>query len=289
MNFKEKAHLHQLSFFSEEDRKLSDSERKNPGRAQAHWLNNKATSEGKIFYDEYGIFQAAIDWRKGKTNTPEWFKDTLRSQHIPFNFFIPLVKEKELGIKVFGELFNIEITDFRVEIEFPPKKLNPLGDNTSFDAFIEYDYAGGKGIIGIETKYTEGGYSPTSKELELVNDPDSVYYKETRRSGLYLESSYEELKKNSYRQIWRNHLLACVFGGGMYRKFLSATFYPEGNSHFVKTIGKFMNFLTDDGKDTLVGITFEEYFNALQKYAVSRDQRNWIDYLLKRYLVDELA
>jgi hypothetical protein len=277
MNFKEKAKEHQLEYFQSDNQENIENRK---GRAQPHWLNENAANNGKIFYEGYDIFGFVQQWRD-KTDTPEWFYDTLRSQHIPFNFFIPLITEKRLCINTLNQIFQLDIAVVTsVKFEYPRHADNPLKDKTSFDVFISYvtpDYI--KGFIGIEVKYTEGGYSPNERENQ-----NPVYYFITPPE-LYKNVKEPRLKDNSYRQIWRNHLLGASLKKEYYNNFLSITLYPEGNRHFSKAIGQYENFLTEAGKKTLKGLTYEEFIKALINCSKTPDQKDWIKYLIKRYLV----
>src|SRR5450759_3477118 len=107
----------------------------------------------------------------------------LRSEHTPFNFFVPLSKNLEYARAVLnrfmGGVINI-ITEIRIEYAPDPEKA--LKDKTSFDVFIEYRHAsGGLGILGIEVKYTERAYKliKDSKEERDINNPESNYNKLT--------------------------------------------------------------------------------------------------------------
>lgn len=287
-SFKKKAKKQQLIFFKENNQSLIE---KKVGRAQDHWLNDEAAKDGKTFHSGYEIFEAVKNHRGTKTDIPEWFYDTLRSQHIPFNFFIPLIIEKNLCVSVLNKLFQLNIAKISaIEFEYPLHKDNPLNDKTSFDAFISFTTTENtKGFIGFEIKYTEGGYSPTTKEKELAGTENSVYYKETAKSGLYNNSNEPLLIENTYRQIWRNHLLASAFAKDQYQQFFSVTIYPAGNTHFTDAIKVFETFLTETGKSTLKGITYETFFQALIDCSETEKQRDWVKYLVKRYLVSDQA
>jgi len=288
-SFKNKAKRHQLNFFSKENQ--STVKEKN-GRAQDHWLNEKAAGEGKIFYPGYEVCIAAKDKLRGKKIIPEWFYDTLRSQHIPFNFFIPLRAEKELAAKVFGRMLDIRIKSIEeIEIEFPPSNDNPLNDKTSFDAFVSYNNESGrKGMIGIEVKYTEGGYSPTKRERSEIGKSNALYYKKHEESKLFKNIDPKDIKKNRFRQIWRNHLLAYAYQRkNDYAEFKSVTIYPSGNTHFCEAIEEYKAFLTDAGKNTFKGITYESFFDELAKCSQTQDQHNWIEYLRERYLISDCS
>jgi hypothetical protein len=278
-SFKTSATMHQLEYFAGKNQK----DLKKQGRAQNHWLNQEAAAAGKIFYDGYDIFgYVQRDFRNNKKETPEWFYDTLRSQHIPCNFFVPLMHENKLGIKVFNDLLGLDIQEInRIEFEYPKRKDNPLEDNTSFDAFIEYSFAEGKkGFLGIEVKNTEGGYSAGEKEKKWL----SCYHKHSKPE-LYNNPGDSELESNQFRQVWRNHLLAILFAEKKYTQFHSITIYPSGNEHFARTMTKYpINFLTEKGKMTLSGVTYEEYFKTLKKYAENEQQNIWVKYLMERYL-----
>lgn len=291
MAFKDNAREHQTIYFGE---KVNQSNIKNrKGRAQAHWLTDIAAASGMNFYNGYNIFAEAKASRGNKKDTPEWFYDTLRSQHIPFNFFIPLEKEVDLNKKVWNELLKIEIERVdKVEIEYPPMDKELLNDKTSFDAFIEYtNTKKEKGILGIEVKYTEGGYSAGKTESDLINKEDSTYYKATKESELYdLEAcnlksvSDNYLRQNKNRQIWRNHLLAYVYAKkNDINNFHSITLYHEGNTHFTKAFEGYQNYLTKDGKASLKSITYSEFCKVLIKHATTDNQKGWLKYLVKRY------
>lgn len=287
-SFKKKAQKDQLQYFDKSLNQsgITNSERK--GRAQEHWLNDIAAKNGNIFYCDYKILEKAIAHRKDKQNTPEWFYDTLRSQHIPFNFFIPLLEEKQLALDVLNNLLDLQIKSINeIKIEHPPQWKNPLGDRTSFDVFISYqNQSDEKGIIGIEVKYTEGGYSPTKTEKTMIADLSSIYYQVTEKSKLYKKEKVEKLKENSYRQIWRNHLLAYAFAvENNFKKYTSLTIYHEGNLHFEAAFNDYNDFLTDNGKKTLKHVTFSEFLLKLLVSTKTTRQKKWILYLAERYKI----
>ena len=284
MNFKSKAQQHQLSYFAD----CNQLGAAKAGRAQDHWLNHEAAAIGKNFYDGYNVFKAAKDSRGNKQDTPEWFYDTLRSQHIPFNFFIPFNTEKELGVAAFNDLFKTSIKEIKeIRIEYPPKYQNPLGDKTSFDAFVSYIAEDGKkGLLGIEVKYTEGGYSPTDREKGELENKESAYFKATEKSKLYIDNIVERLKENNYRQIWRNHILAFSFARTKgYKYYKSVTVYHEGNNHFKEAFKEYDAFLTDKGKETIQAVTYAEFVDVLNKHVTIDEQRRWVEYLKARYNV----
>jgi hypothetical protein len=282
-SFKKIAAKHQHDFFREYDRVNIDSL---SGREQEHWLNNTSSKKGKNFYEKYEIFEYVNSFRNNKKDNPEWYRDTLRSQHIPFNFFVPFFVEKKLFINVMNELYNYEIIEIdKPKFEYPENEKNPLKDRTSFDVYIEFRTSSEKGFFAIEIKNTEGGYSPTKKEKEIISNPRNIYKTVMAESRLYKEYD-NEIIKNNYRQIWRNHLLAYKWKElNKFDRFLSITIYPDGNTHFKKAFLRYGSFLNDDGKKTISNITYEKYFDTLQKHVTTSKQEEWLKYLQDRYLV----
>lgn len=128
----------------------------------------------------------------------------------------------------------------------------------------------------------------TSKQYRVANDPDSIYYKVTRRSGAFMDKYIARLKEDDYRQIWRNYILAESLFMDKERKysdFRSITVYPAGNKHFTEKIKDFKGFLKPGKKERCMGITFEELFKEIAKYARTERVKNWLCYLQERYLV----
>lgn len=110
------------------------------------WLTDKDGSEGKNFFDGFGIFQAV------KERYPKFYidlySDTLRSEHIPFNLFVPFRQNLIYCKNVFNEILDgcIKSIDKQafvgagenIKIEFAPSpKENYLNDRTSFDTYID--------------------------------------------------------------------------------------------------------------------------------------------------------
>lgn len=219
--------------------------------------------------------------------------DMLRSENIPWNIFVPMFQDKDAAICVLRKLTNRnnikEITDWK--IEYNPKT---LGDNTAFDAFVQYRTdEGNPGIIGIEVKYTEEGYKVHQKEQDRIDDPDSSYSKVTRDSHCFIDTNTDQFNTREYIQIWRNHMLAISMGTEYKYQYDSVTIYPSGNTHFHSANGytgaleQYMNMLTDSGKSTFHYASFEELFNLFGTSYNDERHKSWVDYLKTRYIVDE--
>ena len=203
ISFKERARRHQIKFredvlgvgYDDHETILTDSDAK----------------KGLIFFDGFKILEAAEARYPYFKLNQACYANMLRSEHIPFNFFIPLSKNLEYARavmnKFMGGVIN-NITDFRIEYAPDPEKA--LRDKTSFDVFIEYRHAsGGYGIIGIEVKYSEKEYplKRGSKEEIDINNPESRYNMLTNKIALYRKEFIKKLKEDKFRQVWRNQLL----------------------------------------------------------------------------------
>ncbi|MBO7653038.1 MAG: hypothetical protein J6S84_10065 [Bacteroidales bacterium] len=222
------------------------------------------------------------------------YANMLRSEHIPWNVFIPMKTDLIASAKVFndiiGEHIIDEITDIR--IEWAPEKTKCLNDNTSFDAYVEFKHNGQLGGIGIEVKYTEEGYPFGQKEYrEVMENEQSNYAKVTRKCGLYKQDIARktiretELWKDDFRQIWRNHILGeSMVMNQMLERFYSITLYPKGNLHFTEVLPKYRKFLSIYGKSKFKTITIESLIDLLKIHFPDNSKTQyWIKYLQTRY------
>ena len=234
----------------------------------------------------------------------------LRSEHIPYNIFFPMMKDPDGAVKLFniilGEAWIARIE--KILIEHNPGSLK---DGTSFDTYVEYIPVGGqpgkKGAIGIEVKYTEKEYpikkgskewceTHSGKDIQLADN----YKVPTFDCGWFLnefihdvafsdsEAMSEHVVADYYRQIWRNHILgAAMLLNGEVTEFTSLTVYPKENGHFDEIWDKYKAKLTPKGKKTLKHITYEELFPMMRECfsdAAIPHRDTWLDYLERRYL-----
>ena len=226
------------------------------------------------------------------------YANMLRSEHIPWNVFIPMKSDLKASAKVFNTILGVPVIDKIVDIhiEWAPNKVVCLNDGTSFDTYIEFMHHGNLCGIGIEVKYTEEGYPFGKTEYREVMENDRSRYAEvTAECGLYKSEIASrpiretDLCKDDYRQIWRNHIL----GESMVKnpklehpleEFHTLTLYPKGNTHFKKVLPEYQSLLTEYGSSRFHSITFEEFFSLLMEYFTQNSKyRDWIRYLKIRY------
>jgi len=214
----------------------------------------------------------------------------LRSEHVPWNIFVPMMTDLVAAAMCFKEILpHRDIKTIRNwKIEYAP---NTIQDKTAFDVYVEYETSRGEtGVIGIEVKYTEEGYSVGNKEFAMMQNPESAYSVTTRNSECFINNDPMQFNNPDFIQLWRNHILGlAMLQHGMTDYFDSLTLYPLGNIHFhssdshVGVIESYEELLTDKGKETFHAITYEDFFNILRKYYTSSRNKTWIDYLETRY------
>ena len=211
----------------------------------------------------------------------------LRSEHIPFNLFAPLIGRPDLTKGLLYRMLGVELfPPYKIELEWAPKPAERyLGDRTSFDTYIEGidDYGQAIGV-GIEVKYTERGYRLGPSEANRVENPESTYWSTTRKSGAFTNSECELLATDDLRQIWRNHLLGLKMRDvGDLDRFISVTIFPSGNEHMSHALSRYRDLLTNEGKSDLQSCTFERYIGLLEE---NPEIEEWMAFLRDRYLVN---
>lgn len=327
--FKSAARRHQINF------KINDPEinipedrfyvRKQNRNGKEYTINVESTLKWEDCRDENGDYYIFFSGfrhditkeinRKTFSTKGQMVTNLLRSEHIPYNIFFPMIYDK----KGTACLFNKIIGDGRIaEVNEIVIEYNPGGlkDGTSFDVYIEYTAAkhGGKGGIGIEVKYTEKEYpiKRGSKEWQETHNAIGIHLADNYRlpsehCGWFKEEfiadvPFDNQKRltthvvaNPYRQIWRNHILGASMIHGLcpnekdkLSEFTSLTVYPQGNRHFSDTFVCYESMLTSSGRDTFKHLTYEDLFPMIKECIDESKIPNlteWVNYLYRRYII----
>ena len=87
-----------------------------PYDTYGNYLTKEDGENGKNFYDGFGIFDAVKKYRK--YNKP-LYSNLLRSEHIPFNIFIPLDKDRNYYTTNFALMQHHKYSLFELESMLP--------------------------------------------------------------------------------------------------------------------------------------------------------------------------
>lgn len=257
-------------------------------------LTNGDAARLMNFVPEYHeeIRMALIE-RRGRIPTNDFglMNNMLRSEHVPWNIFVPMMTDLTAAASSFAEILpHRDIKMIRKWIiEYAP---NTINDRSAFDAYIEYETSKREtGVIGIEVKYTEEGYPVGNKEFEMMQNPASAYSVTTRNSECFINNDPLQFNNPDFIQLWRNHILGlAMIQQGKADYFDSLTLYPEGNIHFhssnsyIGVVEAYTRLLTAKGKDTFHVITYEDFFCLLRKHYPSDRNLSWLNYLETRYI-----
>jgi hypothetical protein len=287
--FRADARFHQSEF--RENILRIDFDVSNKRAKYGNLLPRDAAKQGVIFYEGYRDYIMGVARKRyGKINSTALYSNLLRSEHIPLNIFTPMELNLDNAKDLFNEIISGGIANIKeIKIEHPGS-YNPtkyLEDRTSFDTFILYtSITGLQGGIGIEVKYTELGYKIGKKESEDIKNLDHPYTSVTKSCGYFIDPDPLKFKADHLRQIWRNHILgASMLQAGDIDIFHCIHLYPKGNSHFhEKALPEYRNLLTQKGKETFWGLTYEDLFSKMKTYFTSAQEVKWIEYLNNRYL-----
>jgi hypothetical protein len=157
--------------------------------------------------------------------------------------------------KLFSELMWIEKVEY-IDIEFIPTPISDYtNDRSAFDAMIiTSDEKGKKGLIAIETKYTDllGSNTSSKKNDEIKNELIS--------SNRIFDDSYStQLKKSGYKQIDRNYLLTYAYAKkNNFKHFTNVIISPEADKLTIEEINTLQASLVKN-KDTVFKISLEEF------------------------------
>ncbi len=260
------------------------------------FLSDEDAEAGMIFYEGFRdrILAAAKEKYSFNGRHKSLYVDMLRSEHIPFNIFIPMGLD-DYARKQTAFVFNrflshsriASVDNILIEDERFCDNGDYLNDKTAFDAYIAYTTTNGKrGGIGIEVKYTEASYEIGKKERDFCSDDDSPYWRMTRWSGCFTDDPDKRKTENDFRQIWRNHLLGlAMLKNNQIDIFTHIHLYPKENGHFEKVLPIYEDeLLTDKGRETFRAVTFEELFSEMEREFTNDYFAKWVRYLKERYL-----
>ena len=249
--------------------------------------NGEKTGKNFLTKEIYDHVKKRLKNQKSYETFDEYrlYNNMLSSQPLCFNLFVPLKNSletyPELSEKTFKEIFpdlNIKTID-KIEIEYIPDYYEELiNDKTAFDAFIEYtDEENQKGIIGIETKYTEKLGDNIGKNTEINFDFNNIF----------TEKALNKFKRGECDQLTRNILLTESYR--TYNNFdqsLSIVLSPKKNKFTNQEIEDFSdNFINQEIEKKKLRKIDLETFTETAKNSFNQEYYSvWINNFYNRYL-----
>lgn len=187
----------------------------------------------------------------------------LSSMPLCFNLFGELWDRPEEATKALLAWlpgFQGEVEEVRFEWSPGRRDAGYLGNQTAFDvAFLSRLPEGGRGVVGIETKYHE-----VAKKEERPGDNRLPRYEEvTDASGAFVPDWRDKILGTALQQIWLDHLLVLAMlqhEGGEWAWGGYLLVYPEGNKSFREAAARYREVLVD--RETFVELTIEQLLDA---------------------------
>ena len=265
-----------------------------------HFLSKEDARAGKIYYEPYR--KEILEYIEADFGGFDAMREgnMLRSDHIPLNIFIPMRTDLEKTAALLNTFLpvspikSIEKIIIEKNNDKTIKDCNLEGNN-SLDVIVNFTHNDGeKGLIGVEVEFTELSFMMKEAERKSIFDnSEKPYQKVSEVCGYYQMNDIEDfisdkLSKDEYRQIWKSHILgASQIMQGNIKHYYNIYLYPNDNEHFGKRIPEYLQFLTSKGKETLIPITFEQFFPEMAGVFNENDiEKKWIKYLKARYIVD---
>lgn len=203
--------------------------------------------------------------------------DLLSSQPLCFNLFGELAADLELATRAARACWPgrvAQVTEVRFEWSPGRRDLRYLGNRTAFDAvFLHTTPTGGRGFIGIETKYHERPARPGRPNAERLQR----YTQVAERSGVFRPGWREALVQSSLQQVWLDHLLTLSMLG-KWDTGLFVLVYPAANAAMAGVASRYATWLLD--ATTFEHRTLEELVGRLREVTGAA----WVDRFEDRYL-----
>ena len=152
---------------------------------------------------------------------------------------------------------------------------------------MEYESETGRGLIGIEVKYTElRVLAEVRIERRTRSErPNFTVLRCDVESQDFREGNESQLITDGYRQIWRNQLLGeCILQKDKFAHATLITMYPSANKHMTKACEGYRHFLASPDQK-FVAPTYERFIRVCREHVPSKDYTDWLDYLQDRYIV----
>jgi len=216
---------------------------------------------------------------RGRIDEVRLFNNLLSSQPLAFNFFGALKLDLPYAEIVVSALFPEATKVYKTTFEFAPEA-NYLADNSAFDVAFEVESAAGKGLIGLECKYSDD-FSPKEydkPEYRLIFDRSHAF-----------NARYDELITSEFNQLFRNQLMSeAVVLNGEYAFSITGLFCHPDDEGSLGIARRFKSLL-NDGDSRFRILTYWDFIECAQRIGPTRQHREFAMMLWARYLGSQLS
>jgi len=200
----------------------------------------------------------------------------LSSQPMCFNFFGELKAELGFAAEVLRNWIPdvARVLDVHFEYGLPADE---AFDKSAFDVAFEFESDSGRGLLGLEVKYTDD-FSPVATYQE------ASYQKLHARYAHAFSRSYEEYQVKRYNELFRNQLIAeWLIEHKRIDHAITGVFCHHEDNRTLAAASAFQSEMLKDGEKKFRIITYENFFDAIQKMDLTWERREWVMLLWARY------
>lgn len=217
----------------------------------------------------------------GLINKERAENNLLSSQPLCFNFFGELKEDPDFAASVLRNWFpNLQKVK-KVCFEYGLSK--DAFDKSAFDVAVLFETDQGKGLLGLECKYTDD-FSPVATKPEKYKQ---IY---ERSKGVFSNPSFESYFTQDYNQLFRNQLILEELKHRKEIDFgMTGIFCHHDDEHALEAARAFQHEMLTDGQSRFQIITYKDYISAIQQGNISWEQREWLMLLWARYCGIELS
>lgn len=231
---------------------------------------------------EESVLKAKMDG--AMIGEPRIWNNLLSSQPLCFNLFGELYLDLGLATRFFKTLFPGRIDRVNsIKFEYSAGRGDKqyTGDHSAFDVFVEYEYSGSNGFIGIEVKYAESLKEESKDKAAKTYTKHKTQYERLTSEDLFVPNALNLVRQVPISQIWRDHLLSLAHLKD-YNEGFFVFLYPKNNENCQKGVDEYKKYLksSEENINGFYPRTLEEFIDALK--SVSNAQ--WIYDLENRYL-----
>lgn len=221
--------------------------------------------------------------KSGIMDKDRLYNNLLSSQPLAFNFYGFFKSNPDVAL-AFVQSLKPEITSVEdIVFEFSPKS---SGDNSAFDFGFIVNSSIGKGFIGFECKYTDTfSYKRPKTGIYYGDTEDKNYEKYHELYSINRDrlpddySSY--ILDQHFNQLFRNELLGIQLKSDF--DFVITGLFCHHEDVLAVNAGKLFQKKIGNRDNDFILLTYQDYFNTIQKLELSWELRELVMMLWARY------